>query len=62
MTNKKGKSKYEAWEKANRARKARQKFCDELEKKYPPDDVSVIEARRKLAEAIVEYDRIVAQL
>jgi hypothetical protein len=55
-------SKYAIWEKAKRERKARQKFCDELEKKYPSDDESVMGARRKLAEAIAKYDRIVAEL
>jgi hypothetical protein len=63
LTSKKKKdSKFAAWEEARRERKARQKFCDELEKKYPADDASVIEARRQLAEAIAEYDRIVAEL
>jgi hypothetical protein len=59
---KKEESKFAIWERAKRERKARQKFCDELEKKYPSDDVSVIEARRQLAAAIAEYDRIVAEL
>jgi hypothetical protein len=59
---KKEDSKFAIWEKAKRERKARQKFCDELEKKYPSDDASVIEARRQLAEAIAEYDRIVGEL
>jgi hypothetical protein len=62
MSKKKEDSKFVLWEKAKRERKARQKFCDELGKKYPSDDESVIEARRKLAEAIAKYDRIVAEL
>ncbi len=59
---KKGDSKFTIWERAKRQRNARQKFCDVLEKKYPPDDKLVIEARRKLAEAIAEYDQIVGEL
>jgi predicted RecB family nuclease len=55
-------SKYPVWEKANQERKSRQKFCDILEKKYPADHVEVKEARRKLAEAIAEYDRLVGEL
>jgi hypothetical protein len=62
MAKKKEGSKYAAWEKARRERKARQKFCDELEKKYPSDNESVKEARQKLADAIAKYDRIVAGL
>ncbi len=54
--------KYSIWEKAHREREARQKFCDVLEKKYPPDHVLVKAARRKLEEAIAEYDRRVADL
>jgi hypothetical protein len=59
---KKEASKFVLWERAKRERKARQKSCDALEQKYPSDHVSVIEARRKLAEAIAKYDRIVAEL
>jgi hypothetical protein len=62
VSKKKEGSKFAIWEKANLERKTRQKFCDVLEKKYPSDHESVKEARRKLAEAIVKYDRIVAEL
>jgi hypothetical protein len=62
MSKKKEDSKYAIWEKANRERKTRQKFCDVLEKKYPSDHALVKEARRKLAEVIAKYDRIVGEL
>jgi hypothetical protein len=62
MSKKKEDSKFAIWEEANRERKTRQKFCDVLEKKYPSDHESVKEARRKLAEAIAKYDRIVGGL